>query len=125
MSRTKKLKVLNPLKRGHLISEDIFLLDLTLDNSTRLKSSCSNKNECISLVYLYETVVIGMYLELNYYAVSVRRYQLDDFVIQCCIIFHYQSGKWKKLEMRPIHISLLFRSVGLSNLQNRGHFGKF
>ena len=59
MSRTKKLKVLNPLIRGRLISEDIFVLDLTLDNSTRLKSSCSNENECISLVYLYETVVIG------------------------------------------------------------------
>ena len=48
------MKVLNPL-----ISKDIFVLDLTLDNSTRLKSSCSNENERTSLVYLYETVVIG------------------------------------------------------------------
>ena len=67
----------------------------------RLESSCSNENECISLVYLYETVVIGMYLELNYYAVSIRRYQLDDFIIHSGLILQFQSGKWKKLEWGP------------------------
>ena len=89
ISRTKKLKVLNPL-----ISEDIFALDSTLDISTRLKSSCSNENECtysIS-VFMKRTVVIGTYLKLNY-AVSIRRYQFDDFVFQSCLILICQSDK--------------------------------
>ena len=85
------MKVLNPL-----ISADIFVLDLSLDNSTRLKSSWSNENERISLVYLYEDS--NWYLELDYYGVSIRRYQLDDFVIQSGLILQFQSGKWKKLE---------------------------
>ena len=67
----------------------------------RLESSCSNENECISLVYLYQTVVIGMYHELYYYALSIRRYQLDDFIIHSGLILQFQSGKWKKLEWGP------------------------
>ena len=46
MSRTKKLKALNPL-----IREDIFVLDSIFDITTRLKRSCSIEDG-ILLVYL-------------------------------------------------------------------------
>ena len=52
MSRTKKLKALNPL-----IREDIFVLDSIFDITTRLKRSCSIEDG-ILLVYLYNCAVI-------------------------------------------------------------------